>query len=77
MQKLFGHGSAIKKCHRCPITSRYSKNHRKNHYGGISDYQNWISYSADPETHRDHARKWLQCKSRSARDDYFKKHGVR
>src|SRR5919108_3861567 len=42
-RKLFGHGSAIKKCHRCPVRSKYNKKYKKNYYRDIGDYKNWIS----------------------------------
>ena len=76
-RKLFGHGSAIKKCHRCPVRSKYNNEYKKNYYGDIGDYKNWISQSPDLKIYRDHAQRWLQCNSRSVRDSYFKEYGVR
>ena len=60
-RKLFGHASALKKCHRCPIRSRYSKEYKKNHYERIDNYQTWITQFADPQLHREYTQKWLHC----------------
>jgi hypothetical protein len=76
-RKLFGHGSAVMKCHRCPKRSRYSEKFQKTHYGGMYDYEQWITESADPEEHRQYAQEWLRCDTRGTRDNHFKKHGVR
>src|SRR6266542_5712639 len=37
-RKLFGHGSAVMKCHRCKKRSIYSEKYRKTHYGGDHNY---------------------------------------
>jgi hypothetical protein len=76
-RKLFGHGSAVMKCHRCPKRSRYSEKFKKTHYGGMHDYEQWISESADPQEHRRHAQEWLGFDTRGTRDSHFKEHGVR
>jgi hypothetical protein len=76
-RKLFGHGSAVMKCHRCPKRSQYSEKFRKTHYGGMHDYEQWITEFADPQVHRQYVQEWLRCDTRGTRDDHFKKHGVR
>jgi hypothetical protein len=76
-RKLFGHGSAVMKCHRCPKRSRYSEEFRKTHYGGMRDYEQWITESADPKEHRQYAQEWLRCDTRGTRENHFKEHGVR
>ena len=76
-QKLFGHGSAVMKCHRCPKRSRYSEKFKKTHYGGMHDYEQWITESADPQKHRQYAQEWLKCDTRGTREAYFKINGVR
>ncbi|CAG8801576.1 24705_t:CDS:2, partial [Dentiscutata erythropus] len=60
-RKLFGHGSAVMKCHRCPKRSRYSETFKKTHYGGMQDYEQWLSEQADPQLHREYAQEWLRC----------------
>jgi hypothetical protein len=54
-RKLFGHGSAVMKCHRCEKRSVYSEEYRKTHYGGNHTYE-----TCTAESHRKHAREWLQ-----------------
>jgi len=76
-RKLFGHGSAVMKCHRCPKRSRYSEKFKKTHYGGMHDYEQWITESADPQKHRQYAQEWLKCDTRGTREAYFKINGVR
>lgn len=71
-RKLFGHGSAVMKCHKCEKRSIYSEEYKKTHYGGDHTYE--ISTA---ESHRKHAHEWLQCNSKSSREDHFKEHGVR
>ena len=71
-RKLFGHGSAVMKCHRCEKRSIYSEEYNKTHYGGDHNYE--ISTA---ESHRKYAHEWLQCNSKNSRDNHFKKHGVR
>jgi hypothetical protein len=51
-RKLFGHGFAVMKCHRCEKRSTYSKKYRKTHYGGTSDYDELATNLADPSLHR-------------------------
>jgi hypothetical protein len=76
-RKLFGHGSAVMKCHRCPKRSRYSEKFKKTHYGGMHDYEQWITESADPQKHRQYAQEWLKCDTRGTREAHFKINGVR
>ena len=71
-RKLFGHGSAVMKCHRCEKRSIYSEEYNKTHYGGDHNYE--ISTA---ESHKKYAYEWLQCNSKNSRDNHFKKHGVR
>jgi hypothetical protein len=71
-RKLFGHGSAVMKCHRCKKHSTYSEEYKKTHYGGDQNYE--ISTA---ESHRKYAQEWLQCNSKNSRGDHFKEHGVR
>ena len=71
-RKLFGHGSAVMKCHRCEKRSIYSEEYNKTHYGGDHNYE--ISTA---ESHKKYAHEWLQCNSKNSRDNHFKKHGVR
>ena len=76
-RKLFGHGSAVMKCHRCEKRSTYSADYKKTHYGGMQNYDNWVTNLSDPSLHRQYAHEWLQCNSKSSRDAHFKEHGVR
>jgi len=76
-RKLFGHGAAAMKCHRCEKRSTYSADYRKNHYGGDHSYDEWITNPLDPSLHRQYAHEWLQCDSKSSRETHFKEHGVR
>ena len=76
-RKLFGHGAAAMKCHRCEKRSTYSADYRKNHYGGDHSYDEWITNLSDPSLHRQYAHEWLQCDSKSSRETHFKEHGVR
>ncbi|PKY56565.1 hypothetical protein RhiirA4_476956 [Rhizophagus irregularis] len=71
-RKLFGHGSAVMKCHRCEKHSIYSEKYRKTHYGGDHNYE-----IITTESHRKYAYEWLQCNSKNSREDHFKEHGVR
>ena len=75
-RKLFGHGSAVMKCHRCEKRSTYSHEYKKTHYGGM-EYDEWITRPADALLHRQYAQEWIQCSSKSTRDNHFKEHGVR
>jgi hypothetical protein len=72
-RKLFGHGSAAMKCHRCEKRSIYSEEYKKTHYGG-GDHTYEISTA---ESHRRYAHEWLQCNSKNSREVHFKEHGVR
>lgn len=76
-RKLFGHGSAVMKCHRCEKRSTYSHEYRKTHYGGMEEYDEWMTRPADPLLHRQYAQEWIQCNSKNTRDNHFKEHGVR
>ena len=53
-RKLFRHGAAAMKCHRCEKRSTYSEEYSKNHYGGDHNYE--ISTA---ESHRRNAHEWL------------------
>ena len=37
-RKLFEHGSAVMKCHRCEKRSTYSHEYKKTHYGRMEEY---------------------------------------
>jgi len=76
-RKLFGHGSAVMKCHRCEKRSTYSHEYRKTHYGGMEEYDEWMTRPADPLLHRQYAQEWIQCRSKNTRENHFKEHGVR
>ncbi len=76
-RKLFGHGSAVMKCHRCEKRSTYSHEYKKTHYGGMEEYDEWMTRPADPLLHRQYAQEWIQCSSKNTRDNHFKEHGVR
>jgi hypothetical protein len=76
-RKLFGHGSAVMKCHRCEKRSVYSEDYKKTHYGGMDDYEEWVTKPADPLLHREYAYEWLQCNLKASREAHFKVHGVR
>ena len=76
-RKLFGHGSAVMKCYRCEKRSTYSEVYKKTHYGGMQDYDKWVTNLVNPSLHRQYAHEWLQCNSKSSRDAHFKEHGVR
>ena len=76
-RKLFGHRSAVMKCHRCEKRSTYSESYRKTHYGRMHEHDEWVTNLADPSLHRQYAHEWLQCNSKSSRDAHFKEHGVR
>ncbi|GBC36291.2 uncharacterized protein LOC114575354 [Rhizophagus irregularis DAOM 181602=DAOM 197198] len=76
-RKLFGHGSAVMKCHRCEKHSTYSEVYKKTHYGGMQEYDKWVTNPINPSLHRQYAHEWLQCNSKSSRDTHFKEHGVR
>ena len=76
-RKLFGHGSAVMKCHRCEKRSTYSREYKKTHYGGMQDYNKWVTRPANPILHRQYAREWLRCLSKPSREAHFKEHGVR
>ncbi|GET51191.1 uncharacterized protein LOC114575354 [Rhizophagus irregularis DAOM 181602=DAOM 197198] len=76
-RKLFGHGSAVMKCHRCEKRSTYSEVYKKTHYGGMQEYDKWVTNPINPSLHRQYAHEWLQCNSKSSRDTHFKEHGVR
>ncbi|GBC14972.2 hypothetical protein GLOIN_2v1474510 [Rhizophagus irregularis DAOM 181602=DAOM 197198] len=76
-RKLFGHGSAAMKCNRCEKRSTYSREYKKTHYGGMQDYNKWVTRPANPLLHRQYAHKWLRCFSKASREAHFKEHGVR
>ncbi|GET66746.1 uncharacterized protein LOC109476669 isoform X1 [Rhizophagus irregularis DAOM 181602=DAOM 197198] len=76
-RKLFGHGSAVMKCHRCEKRSTYSEVYKKTHYGGMQEYDKWVTNPINPLLHRQYAHEWLQCNLKSSRDTHFKEHGVR
>ena len=76
-RKLFGHGSAVMKCHRCEKRSTYSHDYRKTHYGGMEDYDEWMTRPADPLLHRQYAQEWIKCSAKNTREHHFKEHGVR
>ncbi|GBC48618.2 hypothetical protein GLOIN_2v1849215 [Rhizophagus irregularis DAOM 181602=DAOM 197198] len=76
-RKLFGHGSAVMKCHRCEKHSTYSEVYKKTHYGGMQEYDKWVTNPINPSLHRQYAHEWLQCNSKSSRDTHFKEHSVR
>ena len=65
------------KCHRCEKRSTYSADYKKMHYGGIQNYDKWVTNLADPSLHRQYAHEWLQCNTKSSRETHFKEHGVR
>jgi hypothetical protein len=70
-RKLFGHGSAVMKCHRCVKRSTYSADYKKNYYGG-----SYVIRPADASLYRQYAREWLECNSKNSREEHFKKYGV-
>jgi Transposase family tnp2 len=76
-RKLFGHGGAAMKCYKCEKRSIYSHEYKKTHYGGMEEYDEWMTRPADPLLHRQYAQEWIQCSSKSTRDNHFKEHGVR
>ena len=76
-RKLFGHGSAVMKCHRCEKRSTYSHDYKKTHYGGMEEYDEWMTRPADPLLHRQYAQEWIKCSSKNTREHHFKEHGVR
>jgi Transposase family tnp2 len=76
-RKLFGHASAVMKCYRCEKRSTYSNEYSKTHYGGMEDYDEWVTRPADALLHREYAQEWMECNSRKTREDHFKEHGVR
>jgi len=76
-RKLFGHGGAAMKCYRCEKRSTYSGEYRKTHYGGMEDYDEWVTNPADTSLHREYAQEWLETNSKSTRENHFKEHGVR
>ncbi|CAB5179525.1 unnamed protein product [Rhizophagus irregularis] len=59
-RKLFSHGSAVMKCYRCDKRTTYSEEFRKTHYGGMQDYNEWVTKPADLLLHRQYAHEWLQ-----------------
>ena len=75
-RKLFGHRSAAMKCHRCEKRTTYSAQYSKTHYGGMEDYDKWIISPANPSLHRKYAQEWMECNSRSSRENHFKEYGV-
>lgn len=76
-RKLFGHGSAVMKCYRCEKRSTYSYEYKKTHYGGMEDYDEWVTRPASASLHKKHAQEWIECTSKNTRDHHFKKNGVR
>src|SRR2546429_4000735 len=76
-QKLFGHRSAVMKCYRCEKRSTYSDEYKKTHYGGMENYDEWVTNPADALLHRKYAQEWMECNSKSSRENHFKEHGVR
>ena len=76
-RKLFGHASAVMKCYRCEKRSTYSNEYNKTHYGGMEDYDEWVTRPADALLHREYAQEWMECNSKKTRDNHFKEHGVR
>src|SRR5947207_5395076 len=56
-QKLFAHGSVVMKCYRCEKRSTYSHDYKKTHYGGMEDYDEWMTRPADPLLHRQYAQR--------------------
>jgi Transposase family tnp2/Domain of unknown function (DUF4218) len=72
-RKLFGHGSAVMKCHRCEKRSTYSEDYKKSHYGGGG----YVARPADASLHRQYAQEWLECNSKNSREKHFKNYGVR
>ena len=76
-RKIFGHGGAAMKCYRCEKRTTYSGEYRKTHYGGMENYDEWVTNPADASLHRKHAQEWLECNSKSTRENHFKEHGVR
>ena len=75
-QKLFGHRSAVMKCHRCEKCSTYSYDYRKTHYG---EWKIMINGWQDLHLllHRQYAQEWIKCSAKNTREHYFKEHGVR
>jgi hypothetical protein len=65
------------KCYRCEKRSTYTEEYKKTHYGGMENYDEWVTNPADASLHRKHAKEWLECNSKSTRDNHFKEHGVR
>ncbi|CAB5378011.1 unnamed protein product [Rhizophagus irregularis] len=65
------------KCYRCEKRSTYSEVYKKTHYGGMQEYDKWVTNPINPSLHRQYAHEWLQCNSKSSRDTHFKEHGVR
>ncbi len=65
------------KCHRCEKRSTYSHDYRKTHYGGMEDYDEWMTRPADPLLHRQYAQEWIKCSAKNTREHHFKEHGVR
>ncbi|CAB4473725.1 unnamed protein product [Rhizophagus irregularis] len=76
-RKLFGYGSAVMKWHRCEKRSTYSEAYKKTHYGGMQEYDKWVTNPINPSLHRQYAHEWLQCNSKSSRNTHFKEYGVR
>ncbi|CAB5351790.1 unnamed protein product [Rhizophagus irregularis] len=58
-RKLFGHSSAVMKCHRCEKRSTYSEVYKKTHYGGMQEYDKWVTNPINPSLHRQYAHEWL------------------
>jgi hypothetical protein len=65
------------KCYRCDKRTTYSEEYRKTHYGGMQDYDEWVTKPADLLLHRQYAHEWLQRNSKTSREAHFKVHGVR
>ena len=55
-RKLFGHAFAVMKCYRCKKCSTYSNEYRKTHYGGMEDYNEWVTRPANALLHREYAQ---------------------
>ena len=64
------------KCYRCEKRTTYSEEYRKTHYGGMENYDEWLT-PANALSHRKYAQEWLECSSKSSRENHFKEHGVR
>jgi hypothetical protein len=52
------------------VLTTFSEEYKKSHYGGME----LVTSPADASLHRRYAQEWLECNSKSSRENHFKEH---